>query len=98
MIHSNLFQEIDAMRSQWSSMDKGSRLGWLISERLRLNRLANQLELYVRPSGGLVNDAERTYARELLEMIKAVDAEGAKSVNELRNEAIKELAKYLVHG
>ena len=45
-----------------------------------------------------MNDAEREYALELLEMMQAVEAEGAKTVNELRNEAITELAKLLVRG
>ena len=57
-----------------------------------------QLALYVRASGGFVNDAEKAYARELLEMIQEVDAEGFKTVNELRNEAVKELDKLLVRG
>lgn len=98
MIHSNLFQEIDNLHSQWTAMDKASRLGWLMGERLRLNGLVNQLALYVRASGGFVNDAEKAYARELLEMIQEVDAGGSKAVNELRNEAVKELAKLLVRG
>ena len=46
----------------------------------------------------VVNDAEREYARELLEMMQAVEAEGAKTVNELRNEAITGLAKLLMRG
>ena len=45
-----------------------------------------------------MNDAEREYARELLEMMQTVEAEGAKTANELRNEAIKELAKLLMRG
>ena len=96
----NIFQEIDNLHSQWSAMekmDKMTKLGWLMGERMRLNGLANQLALYVRDSGGFANDAEKAYARELLEMIQAVDVEGAKTVDELRNEAVKELAKYLIH-
>lgn len=96
MIQSNLFQEIDILHSQWTAMDKASRLGWLMVERMRLNGLANQLALYVRTSGGFVNDAERACARELLEMIQEVDAEGSKAANELRNEAVKELVKHLI--
>ena len=79
-------------------MDKASRLGWLIGERMRLNRLANQLALYVRVAGGFANDAEREYVRELLEMIQAVEEKGADTVNELRNEAVKELAKLVIRG
>lgn len=97
-MNTNIFKEINALHSQWSAMNKASRLGWLMGERLRLNGLVNQLALYVRASGGFVNDAEKAYARELLEMIQEVDAEGFKTVNELRNEAVKELDKLLVRG
>ena len=79
-------------------MDKTTRLGWLVGERIRLEGLANQLAQYVRASGGFLNETERAYARELLEMIQAVDAEGAKTLNELRTEAVKELAKHLICG
>ena len=60
--------------------------------------LADRLAQHVRAAGGFVNDAEREYARELLEMMQAVGAEGAKTTNELRNEAITELAKLLMCG
>ena len=65
---------------------------------MRLNGLANQLAQHVWAAGGFVNDAERAYARELLEMIQAVDAEGAKMMNEIRNEAVKEHANFLILG
>lgn len=53
---------------------------------------------YIRVKGGLLNEAERTYEQQLQEMIRSVDAEGAKVVNELRTEAGKELAKVLILG
>lgn len=49
-------------------------------------------------AGGFLNEAERAYARELLEMIQVVEVEGAKMKNEIRNEAVKELAKFLIRG
>ena len=79
-------------------MDKATRLGWLMGERMRLNGLANQLAQYMRDAGGFLNEVEMTYGRELLEMIQTVDAEGAKTVNELRNEAVIELVKRLICG
>ena len=42
-----------------------------------------------------MNDAERVYARKLLEMIDSVDAEGSKVIYELRNDAFKEIFKRL---
>lgn len=95
-MNTNIFQEIDSLHSQWSSMDKTARLGWLAGERMWLNGLANQLSQHIRAAGGFLNDAERMYARKLLEMIQAVDEEGTKTANELRNEAIKEFAKHLI--
>lgn len=92
----NIFQEIDKLHSQWSAMDKATRLAWLAGERLRLNGLANQVALDVQAAGGFLNEAERAYARKLLEMIQAVDEEGTKTLNELRNETVKELAKVLL--
>lgn len=53
---------------------------------------------YQKGARKAVNNAEREYARELLEMMQAVEADGAKTANELRNEAITELAKLLMRG
>ena len=97
-MNKNIFVEIDRLHSQWTVMDKAARLNWLVGERMRLNGLANQLAQYVRAAGGFRNEFERAYARELLDMIQAVEAEGAKTASELRNEAVKELAKHLICG
>ena len=93
-----IFQEIDRLHSQWSVMDKATRLSWLAGERMRLNGLANQLAQYVRAAGGFMNESERAYARELLDMLQTVEAEGAKTASELRNEAVKELLNHLICG
>ncbi len=88
-MNNSIFVEIDRLHSQWTAMDKATRLGWLVGERMRLNGLANQLAQYVRAAGGFMNESERAYARDLLDMIQAVEAEGAKTASELRNEAVK---------
>lgn len=93
-----IFQEIHSLHSEWSAMDKSSKLGWLMGKTVRLNGLANQLAQHVWAAGGFLNEAERAYARELLEMIQAVEVDGAKMKNEIRNEAVKELAKFLIRG
>lgn len=36
---------------------------------------------------------QREYARKLLEMINSLDAEGANTMNEIRNDALKEIIK-----
>ena len=43
-----------------------------------------------------MNDSERAYARKLLEMINSVDAEGSKVMDDLRNEAFKEIVNSLM--
>lgn len=97
-MNKNIFVEIDRLHSQWSVMDKATGLGWLVGERMRLNGLANQLAQYVRAAGGFRNESERAYARELLDMLQAVEAEGAKTASDLRDEAVKELLKHWICG
>lgn len=98
MIPTIVFQEINDLYSVWSQMDKSSRLGWLVGARIRLNGLANQLAQYIRFNGGFSNDTERAYARKLLEMIQSADAEGSKTIHELRGEVLEEIAKVLMKG
>ena len=98
MIPTLVFQEIDNLHSAWSQMDKSTRLGWLVGERIRLNGLANQLAQYIRINGGFSNDNERAYASKLLEMIQFADAEGSKTIHDLRDEVLKEYAKVLMKG
>jgi len=90
------FSEIDNLHSEWSRMEKAAKMGWLIGEKIRLNRLANQFAQYIAISGGLMSDTERVYARKLLEMINSVDAEGSKMMDDLRNDAFKEIVKSIM--
>ena len=92
----NIFQEIDSLHSEWSMMDKASRLGWLTGERIRLNQLVAQFAQYINVKGGFSNDDERTYARKLIEMTQVVEMEGEKISNDLANEVIRELVKGLM--
>ena len=92
----SIFQEIDSLHAQCAGMDKATKLGWLAGMRRRLYQLVDQLAMHVRAAGGFMNDAERAYAHDLLAMIQEV--EGAKTVNEIRTEAINELAKLLICG
>ena len=77
-------------------MEKAAKLGWLSGEKARLTGLANQFSQYIYAKGGVMNDAERVYARKLLEMIYSVDAEGSKVMDELRNDAFMEIFKSLM--
>ena len=90
------FSEIDNLYSEWSRMEKAARLGWLSGEKERLTGLANQFSLYIYAKGGIMNDPERAYARKLLEMINSVDAEGSKVMDDLRNDAFKEIVKSIM--
>ena len=91
-----IFHEIDNLHSEWSRMEKAARLGWLSGEKARLTGLANQFSLYIYAKGGLMNDPERAYARKLLDMINSVDAEGSKVMDDLRNDAFKEIVKSIM--
>lgn len=90
------FSEIDNLHSEWSRMEKAAWLGWLSGEQARLTGLANQFSLYIYTKGGIMNDSERAYARKLLEMINSVDSEGSKVMDDLRNEAFKEIIKSIM--
>jgi len=90
------FSEIDNLHSEWSRMEKTVRLGWLSGEKARLTGLANQFSQYIYAKGGLMSDCERAYARKLLDMINSVDAEGSKVMDNLRNDAFKEIVKSLL--
>ena len=89
------FSEIDRLHSEWTRMEKAAKLGWLSGEKARLIGLADQFSQFIYAKGGLMSDAERVYARKLLEMINSVDAEGSKVMDELRNDAFKEIIKSL---
>ncbi len=90
------FSEIERLHSEWSRMQKAAKLGWLSGEKARLIGLANQFSQYIYTKGGLMSDSERSYARKLLDMINSVEAEGSKVMDELRNDAFKEIIKSLM--
>ena len=86
-------REVD---DEWLRMEKAARLGWLSGEKARLTRLANQFSQYIYAKGGLMSDSERAYARKLLDMINSVDAEGSKVMDDLRNDAFKDMIKSIM--
>lgn len=90
------FQEIDNLHSQWTAMDKATRLGWLTGERMRLNRIADQFAQYIYVRGGFCNDSERAYANKLLEMLQEVEAKGTKVAKDLANDVLREVFKGLL--
>jgi len=90
------FSEIDRLHSEWARMEKAARLGRLSGEKARLTGLANQFSQYIYAKGGLMNDSERAYAHKLLEMINSVDVEESKVMNDLRNDAFKEICQSLM--
>ena len=92
----NLFQEIDSIHSQWSNMNKTTRLAWLMGERCRLDGLVYKFAQYFIVKGGILNDDERAYAYKLLEMTQDVDVKGSNLVNELANETLKNIFKGII--
>lgn len=96
MANKNIFQEIESLHSELERIDKSAKLGWLAGEKMRLNRLTNQFVRYLSISGGFADDVEWAYASRLLEMINAVDTEGAKVANDLAKDAFKDMMKSLM--
>lgn len=90
------FYEIDRFHSEWSRMEKAARLSWLSGEKARLTRLANQFSQYIYANGGFMNEADRTEARQLLEMIQSIDDEGRKVLGDIRSDAFKEMVKAMM--
>lgn len=88
--------EINKLHSEWSKLDNATKLGWLTGVKMSLDRLANQLAQSIKANGGFINDEERTFARQLLEMIDTVNADGHKVLNDLRNDAFKEIYNRLL--
>ncbi len=43
-----------------------------------------------------MSDSERAYARKPLDMINSVEAEGSKVMDDLRNDAFKEIVKSIM--
>ena len=76
-------------------MDKATRMGWLMGERMRLNRLANELALYSICNGGLTA-SEKNYARLLLNMIGSVESQAAELNRDILNDIRKEITKAII--
>ena len=87
---------IDQLHSEWSKMDKASRMGYLIGQKIRLNTIANKMAATVRARGGYMTPEEREQATKLLEMIDAINRDGQKTQQELAGEGIKELLKLMM--
>lgn len=68
------------------------RLGYLKAQGDSLPQMSCQYGMYLKNRTS-ITQAERQYAQYLVDMINSVDAEGAKSINDLANDAFKELAK-----
>lgn len=91
----NIFTEIDQLYSGLSKMDNASKMARLIEEKIRLNRLTNDLAQKVYICGGFSCDAERDYAGKLLKMLNEIDREGQKTTRDIANDAVKELTRML---
>ena len=95
-MNNSLFQEIDALHSEWSTVDNATKIVWLAGQRIRINGLLNQFAQYVKFNGGFLNDTERAYANKLLEMSREINSEGSKVANDLTRDAFRELCRSLL--
>lgn len=91
----NILQEIERLHDECSKMDKASKIGYLLGYRQRLYSMADQMATFVALNGGRMTPGERVQARNLLEMIDAVNEEGRRTGNELLNEAVFGLMKMM---
>ena len=89
------FSEIERLHSEWSRMDKVARLAYLKGQWDNLNKMAYQYGMYLK-SRTSITEVERRYAQHLVDMINSVDAEGAKLIEDIRNDVLKELGKRLM--
>lgn len=94
-MHNTDFSEIERLHSEWSRMDKMARLAYLKGQWDSLNQMAYQYGMYLKNRTS-ITQAERQYAQYLIDMINSVDAEGTKVMNDLANDALKELFKGLM--
>lgn len=88
------FSEIERLHSAWSRMDKVARLAYLKGQWDSLNQMAYQYGMYLKKRTS-ITQTERQYAQYLVEMINSVDAEGAQLMDDLRNDALKDIVKRL---
>ena len=88
------FSDIERIYAEWSRLDKMARLAYLKGQWDSLNQMAYQYGMYLKDRTS-ITQAERQYAQYIVDMINSVDAEGAKVMNELRNDALKEIVKQL---
>lgn len=86
------FSEIERLYSEWSRMDKMARLAYLKGQWDSLNQMAYQYGMYLKNRTS-ITQAERQYAQYLVDMINSVDTEGAQLMDNLRNDALKEIIK-----
>lgn len=95
-MNGDIFQEIDRLHSEWSSMEKSARLGWLMGAKMWLNGLMNHFTQYISLKRGIMSDVEKAYAQKLLEINAEIDANGSKAVKDFANDTVKVIAQKLV--
>ena len=69
-----------------------ARLAYLKGQWDSLNQMAYQYGMYLKNRTS-ITQAERQYAQYLVDMINSVDTEGAQLMDNLRNDALKEIIK-----
>ena len=87
---------IDQLHATWLQMDNATRLGYLVGQKMQLNRMADQVAVAVKNRGGNMSPEEKAQARQLLEMIDAVNQEGIRTERDILNEGVKEFLKTMI--
>ena len=73
------FEEIERIHSQWSMLDKISKMAYLRNEYQRLDSIAYQFGFYLKSKGGYITDEERKLLQYLVEMMDSIKSEEERS-------------------
>lgn len=84
----NLFEDLERLRSECSMMEKAAKVVYLRRRLQQLNDMAYQMTIYLR-SKGYTTDTEKQQAMWLIDAINAVQNEGQQASRELANEGLR---------
>ncbi len=90
----NIVSQIEQFHSEWSKMDLGRKMGFLIGRQLEINSWANALAKNRAIRGYFTSD-EMVAIRQLQDVQNELDRHKAEVNRDLYNEITKELIKVI---
>ena len=88
----NIVRQIEQFHSEWSKMDLGSKMGFLMSKQIEINSWANVLARN-RAFRGYFTQDEMAAVQQLQDVQNELDRHRAEVNRDLYNEISKELIK-----